>query len=305
VSQVNIGETLREARLSKNLSLDELQQITKVQKRFLEAIENNQFHVLPSDFYVRAFIRQYATAVDVDGNYLVDVFDGKDVVLPVREKPEEVQQSRKEIHVEDRKVGRIFTSLPAILLGIVAVAIIAVVAYVTISNKNSNPIISQNSSVKVEGSVTNTAATSSTSSATSSTTATSSKVSSTKKSSSTKASSSSSAKEKMTIAMDSNTSTLANMTLKKVTSPAKFKFTAKDGRCWLGVAINGAYAYQVTLEEGDSGEYSLPAGTTGVEIVMGAAQYVSFTVNGDKVDFQGDAPSGTNQKNVGLTLEYK
>lgn len=304
MSQVNIGETLREARLSKNLSLDELQQITKVQKRFLEDIENNQFHVLPSDFYVRAFIRQYATAVEVDGKYLVDVFDGKDVVLPVREKPEEVQQSRKEIHVEDRKVGRIFTSLPAILLGIVAVAIIAVVAYVTISNKHSNPIISQNSSVKVEGSVTNTATTSS-KSATSSTTAASSKASSTKQSSSTKASSSSSAKEKMTIAMDSNTSTLANMTLKKVTSPAKFKFTAKDGRCWLGVAINGAYAYQVTLEEGDSGEYSLPAGTTGVEIVMGAAQYVSFTVNGDKVDFQGDAPSGTNQKNVGLTLEYK
>jgi len=58
-----IGEQLKAARQSKNLSLDDIQNITKIQRRYLVAIEENNLSVLPGDFYVRAFIRQYALAV--------------------------------------------------------------------------------------------------------------------------------------------------------------------------------------------------------------------------------------------------
>lgn len=61
-----IGEQLKTARLNKNLTLDDVQASTKIQRRYLEAIENNNLGILPGDFYVRAFIRQYAMAVGLN-----------------------------------------------------------------------------------------------------------------------------------------------------------------------------------------------------------------------------------------------
>lgn len=66
-----IGEQLKAARLAKQLSLDDIQEITKIQRRYLLAIEENNLSVLPGDFYVRAFIRQYALAVGLHPDELL------------------------------------------------------------------------------------------------------------------------------------------------------------------------------------------------------------------------------------------
>ncbi|MEE1132122.1 MAG: helix-turn-helix domain-containing protein [Caryophanon sp.] len=62
----DIGSRLREARLVKQLSLDDLQDITKIQKRYLQAIEEGNFDMMPGAFYVRAFVKQYAEAVGLN-----------------------------------------------------------------------------------------------------------------------------------------------------------------------------------------------------------------------------------------------
>ncbi len=61
-----LGNRLKEARLAKGLSLDDLQAITKIQKRYLIGIEEGNFQSMPGNFYVRAFIKQYAEAVDLN-----------------------------------------------------------------------------------------------------------------------------------------------------------------------------------------------------------------------------------------------
>ncbi|WP_100487738.1 helix-turn-helix domain-containing protein [Sporolactobacillus pectinivorans] len=61
-----LGQALREAREEKGLSLDDLQEETKIQKRYLSAIEKGDFKQLPGDFYLRAFIKSYAEAVGLD-----------------------------------------------------------------------------------------------------------------------------------------------------------------------------------------------------------------------------------------------
>ena len=75
---MQIGQTLREARENKGISLDDLQAETKIQKRYLIAIEQNAFHSLPGTFYARAFIREYALAVDLNPEELLAESAGKD-----------------------------------------------------------------------------------------------------------------------------------------------------------------------------------------------------------------------------------
>ncbi len=71
-----VGEELQAARLDKGLSLDDIQATTKIQKRYLAAIENGQFDQLPGAFYERAFTRQYAAAVGVDADELIKKHEG-------------------------------------------------------------------------------------------------------------------------------------------------------------------------------------------------------------------------------------
>ncbi|MEV3326236.1 helix-turn-helix domain-containing protein [Paenibacillus larvae] len=80
-----LGQFLRNARLEKKLSLEELQEMTKIRVRYLEAIEEGDYKVLPGSFYVRAFIKSYAEAMGLDPNEVLDMYQK---VNPVPEEPE-------------------------------------------------------------------------------------------------------------------------------------------------------------------------------------------------------------------------
>ncbi|SFO96435.1 protein RodZ, contains Xre-like HTH and DUF4115 domains [Halolactibacillus halophilus] len=67
-----IGEQLKERRLEKGLTVEDIQSVTKIQARHIQAIERNDFSLIPGNFYVRAFIREYAQAVGLDSHHLMD-----------------------------------------------------------------------------------------------------------------------------------------------------------------------------------------------------------------------------------------
>lgn len=62
----SVGQTLREAREARGLTLHDMQEKTKIQPRYLKAIEDDRFNVLPGHFYTRAFVRTYAEHLGVD-----------------------------------------------------------------------------------------------------------------------------------------------------------------------------------------------------------------------------------------------
>src|SRR5690625_8005271 len=75
VLSMTIGDKLRETREAKNLSLEEIQEKTKIQKRYLRAIEEGNFHILPGSFCARAFIKEYAQALGIDANQLLETHE--------------------------------------------------------------------------------------------------------------------------------------------------------------------------------------------------------------------------------------
>lgn len=108
-----IGEQLRKAREAKGLSISDIEKATKIQSRYLEAIENNDFDKLPGDFYVRAFIRQYAQIVGLDGKELLSQYQGE--VANEVSQPEEspAQEVYEEAHEEETAPAEPVETKPA------------------------------------------------------------------------------------------------------------------------------------------------------------------------------------------------
>jgi hypothetical protein len=73
----DIGSSLREARVRQGLDFPELEQITKIRPKYLRALEDEHFDLLPAPTYVRGFLRSYAEALGLDGQPFVDEYNSR------------------------------------------------------------------------------------------------------------------------------------------------------------------------------------------------------------------------------------
>ncbi len=126
-----LGELLKEARKKKGYSLDDLQSITKIQKRYLSGIENEDYKMMPGSFYVRAFIKQYAEAVDLDPNEVLHLFKeekNEEEVVP----EEQPILTRQKI----RTNNELRELLPKLIFAVFVIALIVII-YFFVVNSNS------------------------------------------------------------------------------------------------------------------------------------------------------------------------
>jgi hypothetical protein len=72
-----IGASLREARLRQGLDFPELEERTKIRPKYLRALEDERFEILPAPTYVRGFLRSYAEALGLDGQPFVDEYNSR------------------------------------------------------------------------------------------------------------------------------------------------------------------------------------------------------------------------------------
>ena len=125
-----LGQKLTEAREAKGLSIDQLHEITKIQKRHLVAIEEGNYDVLPGAFYARAFIKQYADAVGLNGEELLVEYQSTIPQSENREVPQVSTGQKTQETMQKSSSWPIADHMPKILIALLVIAFGVVVWFV-------------------------------------------------------------------------------------------------------------------------------------------------------------------------------
>jgi cytoskeletal protein RodZ len=72
-----IGGSLREARLKRGLTPADVQKAIRIRDRYLQALEDERWELLPGDAYVKGFLRTYADYLGLDGNLYVEEYNSR------------------------------------------------------------------------------------------------------------------------------------------------------------------------------------------------------------------------------------
>jgi cytoskeletal protein RodZ len=72
-----IGNSLHEARTRRKIELVQAEQATKIRGKYLKALEDEEFDLLPSETYVKGFLRAYADYLGLDGQLYVDEYNSR------------------------------------------------------------------------------------------------------------------------------------------------------------------------------------------------------------------------------------
>jgi len=131
-----LGTRLKEARLSKGYSLDDLQEITKIQKRYLIGIEEGNYSIMPGSFYVRAFIKQYADAVDLDAEEILETYKSELPGTSNNQVSQSMTNSPSRRKISKGPSTKMMEAMPKIIVGLFIIVIIVVI-WVLMQSKNS------------------------------------------------------------------------------------------------------------------------------------------------------------------------
>jgi cytoskeletal protein RodZ len=128
----DIGNTLREARIRRGLSIADVESVTKIRSKYLEALEENDFEVLPDATVVKGFLRSYAVFLKLDPEILLAEYRSgyeqhKEELGALR--TEMAQQRRTKTSAERKKKRTRRTQRGYAAAGIVAVAAVVLLAW--------------------------------------------------------------------------------------------------------------------------------------------------------------------------------
>src|SRR3954447_12040612 len=119
-----VGSILREARNRRKVELSEVEAATRIRFRYLRAIEDEEWDVLPGGVYTRGFIRTYASFLGLDGDRLVS--DYRESVEPWHRSAEAAQLQPGSGDASGGPRSLALASL--VVIAVIAVAVIAIVA---------------------------------------------------------------------------------------------------------------------------------------------------------------------------------
>ena len=69
-----IGQTLRESRMRRRIDVSDVETATKIRAKYLRALENDEWDLLPGAAFVKSFLRTYCDYLEIDSKVLVDAY---------------------------------------------------------------------------------------------------------------------------------------------------------------------------------------------------------------------------------------
>jgi Helix-turn-helix domain len=125
-----IGDSLREARMRQHLDIADVEAKTKIRAKYLRALENEEFGMLPGPTFVKTFLRTYAEALGLDPQVLVEEYRA---TYEPREEVDHLQQLGPTAVARDRRRGGGIGPPPPrpwVLIGLATLTIIGVLAVI-------------------------------------------------------------------------------------------------------------------------------------------------------------------------------
>ncbi len=165
----SLGQELKRERELRGISLREIADTTRIGLKYLQAIEDDQFHLLPGSFFIRAILRSYAKAIGLDENQVLNRYqeiqcqEDETIGARVREKP----RSRVQLFPRTKRtlIGvAILVSVSVLLLVVVRwpekkpvspsslpeVSTISPAPAPAVESSNSQPALPEKSDLEVE-----------------------------------------------------------------------------------------------------------------------------------------------------------
>jgi hypothetical protein len=118
-----LGTSLREARMRQGLDFPQAELATKIRAKYLRALEEEQFDVLPAQTYVRGFLRGYADFLGLDGQLYVDEYESRFAVNAFDDAP------ARRAHRRDHELSFQRRAVVLALVGVTALAALVIVAW--------------------------------------------------------------------------------------------------------------------------------------------------------------------------------
>ncbi|KML10582.1 membrane protein [Bacillus safensis] len=292
-----LGKRLVEAREEKGMSLEDLQTVTKIQKRYLLAIEQGNYDIIPGKFYVRAFIKQYAEAVGLNPEQLFEEFR-KDVPSTYNDEVSDKLSNIKPQRELPKPASKVLELLPTILI-IGGILVVIAIIYVIVqavnhdSGQKNNQAAPQQSESKYEVS----------------------KDSSLAKDQKKKEKTSSDDKEKSSKKDDSSkddetvslkaTNTEGSTTTYEVSGAEEMELTISASQAsWLRVRDESGKVLKMgELKDGESFKTDL-SDLSQVDIRLGNASGIDIKVNDEKLKYELD-PKNTMTQNIVIVNKGK
>jgi cytoskeleton protein RodZ len=137
---VAIGERLREARMRQKIDIAEVESATKIRAKYLRALENEEFGLLPGTTFVKTFMRTYAEYLGLDAQLLIEEYRvdyeprGETDLQPMVSRPSRRDQERRRPRPSRGPPG------PGTAIVVMVVVVLAIFAILGLTGGgNNNP----------------------------------------------------------------------------------------------------------------------------------------------------------------------